>query len=211
MKQKHLILLMAMAALLLYGCSVDRSDLAGPADGSDSPVAFNLGNEFDWLDFLDGLEYDSIVGTVQPGQGVVMFADLPSWPRNCTFGLNVPPTALPEGGNPVDFTMRIPTYDAYRQNPEIMSRVLVRLGPDGETFQDSLTVYTTWMPWEPFPSEDPLEYFYHIYGEGGEIGEGDIGTPTVTYFAGINRYQISFKVLHFSDWDIKPDPDPPTP
>lgn len=200
MKRSRLIVMLSLLSLygmLFLGCGGEPNK-AGQLTAPRPIASRTDANEY--LDSLN-LDYEEFAGTLTPGVGGVLNATMTTWGKNCQFSLFVPATAVDPEGSPINFTMRIPTKASYLAHPEIASKIIVRFEPNGEHFSDSLTVQTTWMPWEGVPP-DSL-YYWCIYGEG---------VPTVTYLPNINRYRVTYKVNHFSDWEVGPEPPrEPTP
>ncbi len=198
MNRTRFIAALSLCLFLLVGCGRDPSGQgksAGPlAPSASSPVALDE----DCYELLNSLEYETITGTLTPGSGGAMGMDLVTWGRNCWFGLVVPPEALAPDGDPIEFTMRIPTKGSYLLHPEILNdEITVRLEPDGMHFLAPITVYTTWMPWLP-------------YAEGGNArgfcaGEEADSTFAPQWLPDVKRWRQVFQVRHFSDWRVGPD------
>lgn len=192
MKRINLLALVLTFAVLLVSCSEDPgvpSAVIAPAGpGPQGSFSFDL----------DDLEYETISGTLQPGQSGGMYAYLTTWPRNCLVSLVVPAESMP-GGGPIDFSISVPTQESYLDPAyaaELEGVLIIRLAPDNTQFLGPIYVQATWMPWEGAP---PATVWYH--------NGTDWGIATVTYYPSINRYRVSFEVDHFSDWEVGPEPD----
>ena len=189
MKRIRLLALLLITGILLVSCGQDPSGTSAvigppPPEPQRSPG-------FD----LDDLEYETISGTLPAGQSGGMYAYLKTWPRDCVFSLVVPVESMPGEGS-IDFTMRIPTQASYLAHAEeLHHRLIIRLGPDGQSFLGPITVTGTWMPWQGAP---PTPLYYNNGSEQGETTVTQVG----------NRYRVSFQVFHFSDWEVGPEPIP---
>ncbi len=192
MNRTLLAIAITLVAALLGGCGGQTGSPADVAAPPETPTGAYATTEIDF----DELDYEVIEGTMEPGQPAVMGGYVTSWGRNCYFGLNVPDGAIQQQ---VDFSIMVPTRNSYLSfglgDPGIEDLLIVRLGPNGESFQVPITVCATWMPWRPLPSD--LYY---------SCGEGDEGTPEVTFLPDVKRYRITFQVDHFSDWRVGPRP-----
>jgi len=198
---------MVLAVLLLAGCGKDIgpvTQIAAPDPGRDvvAPAAGALIDasgdaELFPVEPPEGklpIEYEEISGTLAPGSGGAMGQNLRTWDKNSWFGLVVPPTSVDPMGEAIHFKMRIPTKASYLTHPELQGRLIISMEPDMTSFLGPITLMGTWMPWEGVPPDSV--YFY----SGGEIG-----VATVTQVSS-NRYQVTFQVNHFSDWELGPEP-----
>ena len=196
MKPSRMTLMLALSVLLVAGCSQNSGDLTRNQAPVGPPTTLNDSPP------LDELQYETVSGTLTPGSGGLMGMYSTTWPRNCWFGILVPPDALDEGYGPVEFTIQFPTWSSYQLHPEIAGTIPMRFEPSGLPFLADLTVFATWMPWEPLV---PGEY------EATEIGGTDSSAVEVQYLAGINRYRLTFQTGHFSDWELGPRRPGPAP
>lgn len=200
-----------LAVLLLAGCGKDIgpvAQLSSPLTGAetvaqDASIRLDGAGDAELYPVLpeinlDALTYEEISGTLAPGSGGAMGQYLKTWDKYSWFALVVPPSSVDPQGDAIDFKMRIPTKACYLKHPEIMGKLIIRMEPDNTTFLGPITLVGTWMPWEGAPPDSV--YFY----SGGEWG---VATVTqVTPAPGTTRYQVSFQVNHFSDWELGPEP-----
>ncbi len=198
MKLTRMVATFLLLVLLIAGCS-QLSDDPGRNPFPVVPPATLAGDPP-----LDDLEYETISGTLTPGTGGAMGIFSRTWPKNCWFGLIVPPDALDESYGPVAFTMQFPTYESYLEHPEIGGTIPMRFEPSGLPFLANITVYATWMPWEGTP---PTAL------QAVEIDGSEINAVTVVPLPEIHRYRLTFQTNHFSDWEVnrgpgEPEPDP---
>jgi hypothetical protein len=199
MNRTRLIATLSLCMFFLFGCGHDPSDQGKSANpltpSTSSPVALDQ----DCDELLNSLEYETISGTLTPGFGGAMGMNLVTWGRNCWFGVVVPPEAMAPGGDPIEFTMRIPTKSSYLLHPEILNdEITVRLEPDGMHFLAPIRVYTTWMPWLPFSEGGGARGFC--------VGEEEAdSTFTPEWLPDIKRWRQVFQVHHFSDWRVGPE------
>ncbi len=182
--------LLALAAVHLVGCGRD----SGPVSRVASPRYLIAGGAVPATLNLDDLVYEEITGTLQPGIGGVMGRNLTSWPKNCYFGLIVPPEATSQMSENLDFKVRVPTKASYLAHPELDGTLVIRLEPEGYYFADTLSVIGTWMPWQPMPADHIVKYY----------SGADSGLAQVDSIASTGRYRVTFRVPHFSDWEIGP-------
>ncbi len=191
MKRTRFSAPLLMAGILLVSCSEDPSRTSGFTEPTGPEP--RVGSSFD----LDQLDYETISGTLQPGQSGIMSEVLTTWPKNCRFSLLVPESSMP-GGYAINFEMRIPTQASYLENAgELNHRLVIRLAPDGEQFLGPITVEGTWMPWQGRGVPPSTLYYYN----GDEWGEAEI-----IYVPTLDRYRVRFQVNHFSDWEVGPEP-----
>ncbi len=198
------------AALLLAGCGKDIgpvAQLSSPVTGPE-PTVQDVGVQFEGAGDveihpvlpeikLDSLTFEEISGTLAPGSGGAMGQYLKSWDKNSWFALIVPPTSVDPQGDAIEFKMRIPTKACYLAHPELRGKLIISMEPDNTTFLGPITLQGTWMPWEGAPPESV--YYY---------SGGDWGLATVTQVSP-TRYQVTFQVNHFSDWELGEEPRTP--
>lgn len=190
MNRTRFFALLSLSALLFMGCGGNSGD-PGPSapltPAVGPPVALNL---------LDALDYEVLSGTLTPGSGGALGQNLRTWRPygGCWFDLLVPPTALNPEGDPINFTMRIPTRASYEAHPEIADRIIIRLGPDGMQFLTPITITATWMPWMGTPASTLFI----------DSGQGPLTPVVPVYDSNTNRWHVEFKVTHFSDWEVGP-------
>lgn len=197
-----IVLAMALTVMCAVGCENDHTDfLTSPASNNDVVLPLNKAkvdplDTIDPLDltqeFLDTLEYEEFTGTIQPGVGGQLTVEMTTWVGGCLFGLQINPSSVPADWGPTTFSMRIPTYQSYVENPGLP--LIVRLEPSGLNFLEPIGVMATYMPWSGLDAEDMFEYFC-LLPEFAEYGE-----PTAVQ---VDRYvRLYFYVNHFSDWGV---------
>ncbi|HPF36934.1 MAG TPA: hypothetical protein P5571_15290 [Candidatus Krumholzibacteria bacterium] len=191
MKRSLVFFILLILALALFGCGRE-TDQTAPA--VTSAAKYDLGDQ---QDILETLEYEVFTGTIQEGVGGWLTGTMTTWPKNCTFGVMVPPTAVPVGLGSTTFTMRIPTYQSYMDHAADDLPLIVRLEPSSINFQAPVSVMATYMPWTGMTAEDVFEYWsvspdYLNYGAPSSVTQ--VG----------NRVRIVFEVPHFSDWELGP-------
>jgi len=198
MKRIHAILVLAVLGLLLGGCGQD-SDQTSP----QVPSAFSSLRIADKAfldehrDLLDQLDYEVFTGTLQSGMGGWLSGTMLTWDKGCTFGVMVPPGAVPDDLGSVQFTMRIPTKQSYQAYEELNLPLIIRLEPSGVNFLQPVTVVATYMPWSGMDAQDVFEYWCL------NPSYQPFGTPFNIY-QDKNRVRIMIQVPHFSDWEIGP-------
>ena len=144
-------------------------------------------------EFLDSLEYEEFSGDIIPGQGAWLIGEMKTWPGGGDFAIDIKPESLPPDFTyPVEFSMRIPTYQSYLDYPELP--LLIRLEPSDINFLEPVTVMGTYMPWTGVTVNDLFEYFcltpeYQYFGE-----------PTI--FVVDRKVKIKFPAPHFSHWGV---------
>lgn len=145
---------------------------------------------------LDSLEYEVFSGTLMPGMGGALTGYARSWGPKCAFTLIVPASSMPDQGPPFPFTMSVPKKQSYdKYSVDLDSLLIVRLAPDGEAFIGPITIIATWMPWEGVPPDTLV------------VHSGSDTTLAITqYNPTLGRYQATFSVHHFSDWEAEPEP-----
>ena len=201
MKHIPTILLLIFVFACASNCS-DNSGIVDP-DGSNLEPLEITGDRAGGID-LDALDYETVSGILTPGSSAILMGIAHTWSFRtpCYYALNIPEGALPAGGDPVEFSMSIPTKDSYLNymGGEDLPLIL-RMEPDGMVFAEPLTIMVSWMPWRPVPDEDDLEYWFYTEG-GGESGHfTDVDLVTIP-----DGYdQVHFSVDHFSDWGLGPE------
>ncbi|GJM45015.1 MAG: hypothetical protein DHS20C21_18570 [Gemmatimonadota bacterium] len=184
----------------LAGCGQE------PTDGTMTTYAIPLGPanaggnpdpDFD----LDSFEWETITGTLSGGQSGGMAEELTSWDRydDCWVALVVSEEAMPSQS--INFTMQVPTYQDYEDNPGLEKWLIFRMGPSGTQFAADVQIMGTWMPW----SHDTVPGATNVYNEG--VLEEEDGV-TVVYVPSEDRYRVLFYVDHFSGWETGPEPLP---
>jgi len=199
------ILIIMLGILAVVGCQQEPTGLE-PFDAHTKNATL-LKADLEHYNLLENLHYELIEGTVTPGEGGLVSGTLQTWPKGCSFGLLVPPGALDtQDPTPVDFSVRVPTYESYMMHDHLNLPLILRLEPDGMEFHDTVTVMATYMPWE---KEAPVD-FWHVApiienGDVVDVEYRDVGRVEVRPVdAG---WQVSFKVIHFSDWEVGELPD----
>lgn len=187
MKASRLTLLLTLLVLVLAGCSQSMDDPGAPR----SPLA----PVFTTLEAppLDSLEWESFTGTITPGTGGIMLQASTTWPRNCVFGINIPPDALDPGWGPIEITLQVPKRAMYQQHPELAGKLPMRFFPSGLHFLTPVSITATWMPWENFRQG---------YYESDYLDGADSSAVEVTYVPPIDRYRMTYAISHFSDWEV---------
>ena len=190
MNKTRFFAVLSLSALLFVGCGGNTSD-----PGPSAPLTPAVGSPVALVN-LDALDYEVLSGTLTPGSGGAMGQNLRTWRPygGCWFGLLVPPTSVDPEGDPINFTMRVPTKASYDAHPEIADRIIIRLDPDGMHFLGPITIDATWMPW----LGAPLDTLWFGTGQEDQLPVVPVYNPT------INRWQVSFQVTHFSDWEVGP-------
>lgn len=176
-----------LALLVLAGCSPYAEEPGDP----QSPLA----PVFTTLQAppLDSLEWESFKGVISPGAGGIMLQASTTWPRNCSFGINVPPDALDPAWDPIEITIQVPTRAMYQQYPELAGALPMRFFPSGLHFLAPVTITATWMPWEQF-----LPGYY----ESDYLDGNDSSSVEVIYLSHLDRYRMTYAISHFSDWEV---------
>jgi len=199
MRSLYKLVLMTVALATLVGCQTDPVGLE--QDGGDLAAKTNTMTPRAHYALLESLEYDVIRGTISPGQGGIVTGVAESWPEGNSFGLMVPPGALGNRDSvPVEFTMRVPTFDSYLAHAEFDLPLVFRLEPHGLHFQEPVTVTGTYMPW----AADTPTHFWHVTPEsaGGKLVDvryEEVGAVDVQRDP--SGLRVTFQVNHFSEWE----------
>lgn len=190
-----------LIALLVLVAGCDNNDTSTSSQGSllapsaDKTTATPLTTEL-----LDSLDYEEFHGSLLPGFGGWLQAEMKTWPGGCVFSIMVPPNALPGNINErVEFSMRIPTYQSYMAHADDNLPLIIRLEPSNVNFLVPVTVMGTYMPWAPYQPGKEWDYGfidpdYNIYG-------------VPNYFWVKRWLRVTYQVPHFSDWASGPIPD----
>ncbi|MBU0742049.1 hypothetical protein KKG45_08840 [bacterium] len=197
--QFKLVLVTAILAAVV-GCQTDPVGLK--EDGADLAAKMNTTTPLAHHALLQSLDYEVITGTISPRWGGLLTGAAKTWPEDSNFGLLVPPGALNTTDSlPVEFTLRVPTFDSYMAFAERGLPLVFRLEPHGMQFLEPVTVLGTYMPRD----ERMPTHFWHVtpvYEDGEvvdvryeEFGEVDV-------HPGRAGLQVMFQVNHFSDWEV---------
>lgn len=223
---RRAVLLLVVVACLGSCARERRSEVPyGPLSGADGAATFDFtGGEpgptpidaNGWRDYLrqlaelaDATKWEPISGRATREHGGWIWGYPRSWghPRY-SFGLLVPPGAIPEGyPSGVTLTINVPARPGLGKNGKPQT-LLLRLEPDGLEFDLPITVYGTYAPWLANPSEfytvfcitelpgvDPRPSYWYSDLMTVEGDPRDPKDPQLQHF--------SFPTQHFSDWDVE--------
>ncbi len=199
------ILILILGILAVVGC---QEEPLGPVPvDMQAKNLISLEDNIEHHQLLENLHYELIEGTVIPGRGGLIGDTLSTWPKGCFFGLQVPPGALDtQDPTPVAFSVQVPTYESYMMYSHLNLPLILRLEPDGIEFHDSVTVMATYMPWV---KDEPVDFWNvaPVVDKGAvvDVIYQDVGKVDVQSVDAGRR--VSFKVNHFSDWEVGELPD----
>jgi hypothetical protein len=196
MKSHAILIILIVLLVALVGCEND-THITGPQDtiltfSSNKALCAPPSQEL-----MDSLDYEEFSTLVMPGEGGWLTAEMASWPRGSLFSINIPPTAVPDnGGEPVEFSMSIPTFESYMEHDDECLPLIIRLEPSNVMFQTPVTVMATYMPWVSLKQDDLYNLKTFTYAP--EIEEH--GTPA--YFFEKKMLRVMFQTWHFSTWGV---------
>lgn len=204
---RTLFKLVCVTAILVavVGCETDPVGIE--EGGVDHAAKLNADPPVLHFALLESLEYEVISGNIFPDKGGMIVGNASTWPKESSFGLMVPPGAVPSRDSlPVEFTLRVPTYQSYMTFAERGLPLVFRLEPHGMQFLEPVTVMGTYMPWD---KRIPTHY-WHVTPvvENGVIIDVDYEEfGEVDVQPGPSGLQVMFQVNHFSDWETGQLPD----
>ncbi len=210
MRRPTLLVVLASLFLCLGACGDESTNPAQPDQvsgktnyilppGAPEPPS---GWETTPIEILESLEYEEFQGTIIPGMGGLLIAEMSTWPGGSYFSINVPPGALPDDGGgspePVIFTLRVPTRQMYEDYQYLNNGkglpLTIQLEPSGILFHEPVEILATYMPW----TGATIDWEWDQWGvEPGEEWDGyDLQVEAVK-----KSVQLQYKLPHFSRWE----------
>ena len=199
----QIIFTAALVVVFAVGCEHDPTNVLTqssdptnfPNKAKDDPLTISPGDtiySYMDLEFLDSLEYEEFSGNIPSNLGCGLMGEMETWPGGGDFTIFIHEGAVTSGYFPIEFSMRIPTYQSYMDHPELP--LIIRLEPSDINFEIPVTVIGTYMPWTGVTVDDVFKYFcltpvFKNYGK-----------PTV--FEIDRKVKMEFQAPHFSDWGV---------
>ncbi len=202
MKPLSLFSLLVLTAMLAVGCS-GENDILDHSTGDPTAPVFDPRAELTVEDLLPELDYEEFHAVIDPEFSALFTWQLETWPGGCEISLDVSEDALPDGGDPVHYILRVPTRESYEEHLDFNDGnglpLIIRLEPDGIIFQVPVTLTCTWMPWQQTPDLwTPVGSFGWTYDDFNSDPQNDI---IITHLPK-GKTRVSFGVGHFSDWEV---------
>ena len=165
-------------------------------------------------------DWENFDGTITPGMAGFLHVQQATWGPGVDFGIQVPAGALPLNVGATDFSVRLLKKDVYLANQDANCGkglpLILRLEPHGLIFNEPVTVSVTYMPWTDVRASDFIDKENLLWSPDPELTIYEIEEGTVTerrVKGGGYIVTLSYKVPHFSDWEVvgcreKPCPPP---